>query len=81
MDVIYHHRVIKTDMLLEDVVYRLILKYLKEKAREESSGFDRRITVATPDDISGLGRRSREPRGRREPKSLLNGTIPGSWCF
>jgi len=54
MDVIYHHRVIKTDMLLEDVVYRLILKYLKEKAREESSGFDRRITVATPDDISGL---------------------------
>ncbi len=54
MDVIFHHRVIKTDMLLEDVVYRLILKYLKEKAREESSGFDRRITVATPDDISGL---------------------------
>ena len=54
MDVIYHHRVIKTDMLLEDVVYRLILKYLKEKAREESSGFDKRITVATPDDISGL---------------------------
>lgn len=54
MDVIYHHRVIKTDMLLEDVVYRLILKYLKEKVREESSGFDRRITVATPDDISGL---------------------------
>ena len=54
MDVIYHHRVIKTDMLVEDVVYRLILKYLKEKAREESSGFDRRITVATPDDISGL---------------------------
>ena len=54
MDAIYHHRVIKKDMLLEDVVYRLILKYLKEKAREESSGFDRRITVATPDDISGL---------------------------
>ena len=54
LDVIYHHRVIKTDMLLEDVVYRLILKYLKEKAREESSGFDKRITVATPDDISGL---------------------------
>lgn len=50
-DVINHHRVIKTDTLLEDVVYKLSIKYLKSHDNvQENSGSE----VSIPDNISGL---------------------------
>ncbi|MGN0782583.1 MAG: hypothetical protein ACI4M1_05410 [Christensenellales bacterium] len=55
IDVIFHHRVIKTDTLLQDVVFRLIIKFLTEPqsdADERSGGL--RSIVSNPDDISGL---------------------------
>lgn len=55
IDVIFHHRVIKTDSLLQDVVFRLIIKFLTEPqndADERSGGL--RSIVSNPDDISGL---------------------------
>ena len=50
-DVINHHRVIKTDTLLEDIVYRLSRKYLESSdVSHEQNGNE----VAIPYDISGL---------------------------
>lgn len=50
-DVINHHRVIKTDTLLEDVVYKLSIKYLKNHDDEQENP-DSEVSI--PDNISGL---------------------------
>lgn len=50
-DVINHHRVIKTDTLLEDVVYKLSIKYLKSHEKEQTK---QGAEVSIPDNISGL---------------------------
>jgi len=49
-DIIYHHRVIKTDYLLEGIVKDLVEKYLEEHV----SGVERDSEVLIPFDISGL---------------------------
>ena len=49
-DIIYHHRVIKTDYLLEYTVNTLIKKYLNTTAREDDT--DSKFLI--PYDISGL---------------------------
>ena len=49
-DIIYHHRVIKTDFLLEGIVKELVKKYLNET----ESGTQRNSEVLIPFDISGL---------------------------
>lgn len=49
-DIIYHHRVIKTDFLLEGIVKELVIKYLNEK----ESGIPPESEVLIPFDISGL---------------------------
>ncbi len=49
-DIIYHHRVIKTDFLLEGIVKELVTKYLNEKESRKPSGSE----VLIPFDISGL---------------------------
>lgn len=50
-DVINHHRVIKTDTLLEDVVYRLSKKYLGSSCVPQNQNGNE---VSIPNDISGL---------------------------
>lgn len=55
IDVIFHHRVIKTDTLLQDVVYRLITEYLKSADDAEgNASCSPGSIVSVPDDISGL---------------------------
>ena len=49
-DIIYHHRVIKTDYILEGIVKDLVRKYLNETVSEEQ----RDSEVLIPFDISGL---------------------------
>ncbi len=49
-DIIYHHRVIKTDFLLEGIVEELVMKYLNEK----ESTIPSESEVLIPFDISGL---------------------------
>lgn len=49
-DIIYHHRVIKTDFLLEGIVNELVKKYLNESEAEAQ----RDSEVLIPFDISGL---------------------------
>lgn len=49
-DIIYHHRVVKTDFLLEGIVKELVEKYLDQCESEEQP----RNEVAIPFDISGL---------------------------
>lgn len=49
-DIIYHHRVIKTDFLLEEIVKDLVRKYLNENVSETVPSHE----VAIPFDISGL---------------------------
>ncbi len=49
-DIIYHHRVIKTDYILEGIVKDLVKKYLNETVSETQ----RNIEVLIPFDISGL---------------------------
>ncbi|SET44532.1 HD domain-containing protein [[Clostridium] polysaccharolyticum] len=49
-DIIYHHRVIKTDYILEGIVKDLVKKYLLEYEDKEKSGSE----VLIPFDISGL---------------------------
>lgn len=49
-EIIYHHRVIKTDFLLEGIVKELVKKYLNE----ETQGAQRYSEVVIPFDISGL---------------------------
>lgn len=49
-EIIYHHRVIKTDFLLEGIVMALVEKYLNE----ETQGVQRNSEVVIPFDISGL---------------------------
>lgn len=49
-DIIYHHRVIKTDYILEAIVRDLVRKYLNETA----SGTQSNSEVLIPFDISGL---------------------------
>lgn len=51
-DIIYHHRVIKTDYLLEETVKKLIRDYLdSDNAKNQS---DTKIKSVIPFDISGL---------------------------
>lgn len=47
-NIIYHHRVIKTDYLLQNVIVLIAREYLKEITKEENSDF------ILPYDISGL---------------------------
>ena len=49
-EIIYHHRVIKTDYILEGIVKDLVRKYLSESASETQ----RNSEVLIPFDISGL---------------------------
>ncbi|HAU86618.1 MAG TPA: hypothetical protein DCW90_14355 [Lachnospiraceae bacterium] len=49
-DIIYHHRVIKTDYILEGIVKELVKKYLNEPVSENQ----RDSEVLIPFDISGL---------------------------
>lgn len=49
-DIIYHHRVIKTDYILEEIVKDLVKKYLNETVSETQ----RDSEVLIPFDISGL---------------------------
>ncbi|BBF44892.1 deoxyguanosinetriphosphate triphosphohydrolase [Lachnospiraceae bacterium KM106-2] len=49
-DIIYHHRVVKTDFLLEGIVKDLVTKYLNESVSETQPENE----VAIPFDISGL---------------------------
>lgn len=49
-DIIYHHRVVKTDYILEEIVKNLVRKYLEGEANEAPSGSE----VLIPFDISGL---------------------------
>lgn len=49
-DIIYHHRVIKTDYILEGIVKDLVKKYLNETVSETQ----RNSEVLIPFDISGL---------------------------
>ncbi|MDO5291563.1 MAG: HD domain-containing protein [bacterium] len=49
-DIIYHHRVIKTDFLLEEIVKDLVRKYLNETVSDTEPSHE----VAIPFDISGL---------------------------
>lgn len=49
-DIIYHHRVIKTDFILEGIVKELVKKYLNEPSPKEKEGSE----VLIPFDISGL---------------------------
>lgn len=49
-DIIYHHRVIKTDYILEGIVKDLVKKYLNEPVSET----ERNSEVLIPFDISGL---------------------------
>lgn len=49
-DIIYHHRVIKTDFILEGIVKELVIKYLNEPATKAKQGSE----VLIPFDISGL---------------------------
>lgn len=49
-DIIYHHRVIKTDYILEGIVKDLVRKYLNETV----PGEERSSEVLIPFDISGL---------------------------
>ncbi len=49
-DIIYHHRVIKTDYILEGIVKDLVRKYMNETASERQ----RHSEVLIPFDISGL---------------------------
>lgn len=46
--VLFHHRVIKTDQLLHEILYTLALEYLQDNKPESDSG------LALPLDISGL---------------------------
>jgi len=48
-DIIYHHRVIKTDYILEGIVKELVRKYLKQSVEEKNQD-----SVLIPFDISGL---------------------------
>jgi uncharacterized protein len=49
-DIIYHHRVIQSDYILEGIVKDLVRKYLNEAIAEKQSGNE----VLIPFDISGL---------------------------
>lgn len=49
-DIVYHHRVIQSDYILEGIVKELVKKYLDETALEK----DRDNEVLIPFDISGL---------------------------
>lgn len=49
-DIIYHHRVIKTDYILEEIVKDLVRKYLEKDVAQHQSD----IEVLIPFDISGL---------------------------
>lgn len=49
-DIIYHHRVIQSDYILEGVVKDLVIKYLNEEASDQK----REHEVLIPFDISGL---------------------------
>lgn len=49
-DIIYHHRVVKTDYILEGIVKELVRKYLNESISEE----EKESEVLIPFDISGL---------------------------
>ncbi len=49
-DIIYHHRVVKTDYILEGIVKDLVKKYLEGNASEVKQGSE----VLIPFDISGL---------------------------
>lgn len=49
-DIIYHHRVIQSDYILEGIVKELVRKHLKEPKSEKEAGNE----VLIPFDISGL---------------------------
>lgn len=53
-DIIFHHRVVKTDMLLQDVVYKLIIKYLRGEKLFGPRGDASDSHVELPYAISGL---------------------------
>lgn len=52
-DIVNHHRVVKTDYLLQDVVRKLVEKYLEEDSKE-SEGNEKSGEMIIPFDISGL---------------------------
>ncbi len=60
-NIIYHHRVVKTDHLLKDCVKRLSQRYLKSKKEVEKSN-DKRL----PSDISGLWRALAQSPSRKK---------------
>lgn len=47
--IVYHHRVIKTDYLLGDSIYQMIVKYLDDTSSENEM-----VNCILPNDISGL---------------------------
>lgn len=54
-DIVYHHRVIKTDYLLEEAVKNLIMKYLTATVKENiHADSTKENKVLIPFDISGL---------------------------
>lgn len=63
---IFHHRVIKTDHLLRDIIYKLSIKYLENPAEENTHS-----SFALPLDISGLWKPIKDVHSDKKYFNLL----------
>jgi len=72
--VVFHHRVIKTDQLLQEILYHLVIHYLEEEKPEEDTG------LALPLNISGLWKPVKQFRTDTKFFNLIT-QWDDSWLF